>query len=328
MATWKKVLTVQDIDTDNSFANSSDALVPSQLAVKTYVDAQVDTVDTIGELGDVDANSASDGHILVYDSPEFVSKAVSGDVALSSGGAITINSDAVTYDKMQDIGTANRVLGKASTGTVEEVQVATDMVADDAITYAKMQHIATANRVLGATSAGAVTEVQVQHDMIADDAVDGDKLSDNISIAGTLSVGSTLTVTGDLDIAGNINTTNQTVTDLDIEDKTITLAVSDTAYASSGAMLTATNGAGIKLQNQYTSGSVDTEAANMSASLTWDKDAGLSGWKAKHYTGTANAVPIALMDIKADTGAPSGNSGGVGSFTYNSYDDELYIRVS
>ena len=47
-------------------------------------------------------------------------------------------SDQVTYDKIQDIGTANRVLGKASTGTVEEVQVATDMIANDAVTLAKM----------------------------------------------------------------------------------------------------------------------------------------------------------------------------------------------
>tara|TARA_R100000781_G_C4068670_1_gene123694 strand:- start:28 stop:1257 length:1230 start_codon:yes stop_codon:yes gene_type:complete len=49
-----------------------------------------------------------------------------------------IASDQVTYDRIQDIGTANRVLGKASTGTVEEVQVATDMIANDAVTLAKM----------------------------------------------------------------------------------------------------------------------------------------------------------------------------------------------
>jgi hypothetical protein len=38
------------IDTDTTFASSSDTLVPSQLAVKTYVDAQVDTVDALSEL--------------------------------------------------------------------------------------------------------------------------------------------------------------------------------------------------------------------------------------------------------------------------------------
>ena len=40
---------------------------------------------------------------------------------------------------MQDIGTANRVLGRASTGEVQEVQVAEDMVASDAISEAKLK---------------------------------------------------------------------------------------------------------------------------------------------------------------------------------------------
>ena len=43
------------IDTDVAFGSASDSLVPSQLAVKTYVDAQVDTADALSELsGDTD----------------------------------------------------------------------------------------------------------------------------------------------------------------------------------------------------------------------------------------------------------------------------------
>ena len=43
------------IDTDTSFSAASDTLVPSQAAVKTYVDAQVDTADALSELsGDTD----------------------------------------------------------------------------------------------------------------------------------------------------------------------------------------------------------------------------------------------------------------------------------
>ena len=38
-----------------------------------------------------------------------------------------VQSDAITYDKIQDLGTANRVLGGASTGTVGEVQVVDGM---------------------------------------------------------------------------------------------------------------------------------------------------------------------------------------------------------
>ena len=46
---------------------------------------------------------------------------------------------AVTYAKVQNIATANRVLGSASAdGIVSEVQVATDMIANDAVTDAKI----------------------------------------------------------------------------------------------------------------------------------------------------------------------------------------------
>ena len=38
-----------------------------------------------------------------------------------------VQSDAITYDKIQDLGSANRVLGGASTGTVGEVQVVDGM---------------------------------------------------------------------------------------------------------------------------------------------------------------------------------------------------------
>jgi hypothetical protein len=296
MATWKKVLTVQDIDTDTAFGSASDALVPSQLAVKTYVDAQVDTADALSELADTNIGTLSAGHIIIYDgSDSFDNKAITGDVALASTGAVTINSDAVTYDKMQDISTANRVLGATSAGTVAEVQVQTAMIADDAVTSAK--------------------------------------LDTNIDIAGTLDVTSTATfdsdvaILGKLTMTGDIDTVN--VTDLDVADKTVTLASSSSTYSDQNAMLAATNGAGIKLQNQYSSGNVSTEAANMSASLTWDNANDLSGWAVKDFTNVPS-VAVAVMDFQNQSGQDlSGvNASGIGSFSFNSADNELYIRIS
>jgi len=102
-----------------------------------------------------------------------------GLITTVQDGAVTtvkIGDDAVTYAKLQNLATANRVLGSTSTGLIGETQIATAMVSDDAITYAKMQDTSAANRVLGAASAGTVGEVQVATDMIADAQVDESKL--------------------------------------------------------------------------------------------------------------------------------------------------------
>ena len=53
------------IDTDTAFGSASDTLVPSQLAVKTYVDAQVDTADALSELSG-DTDDVSEGSSNLY----------------------------------------------------------------------------------------------------------------------------------------------------------------------------------------------------------------------------------------------------------------------
>lgn len=66
MATWKKVLTASDIDTTTTLG-TSDVKVPSQSAVKSYVDTQVASADTLAELGDVTITSVADHELLAYD---------------------------------------------------------------------------------------------------------------------------------------------------------------------------------------------------------------------------------------------------------------------
>jgi hypothetical protein len=73
-----------------------------------------------------------------------------GDVTGST--ALTIAADSVTYDKMQDLVTANRVLGGTAAGTIAEVQVATDMIADDAVTAAKIDSDLRAVQYIGLDS--------------------------------------------------------------------------------------------------------------------------------------------------------------------------------
>lgn len=91
---------------------------------------------TIGAKLKLPTNTAN--KILVADGTSFEEVDMSGDATIASGGALTIANDAVTFAKMQDTTTANRVLGAVSAGTIGEVQVATDMIADDAVTAAKL----------------------------------------------------------------------------------------------------------------------------------------------------------------------------------------------
>ncbi len=82
---------------------------------------------------------------------------------------------------------------EASPGTLGNGVVQTAMLADDAVTYTKMQNIVTANRVLGSTTAGGVvSEVQVQTDMIATDAVTSAKLASLVTLIIYNSAGTAL----------------------------------------------------------------------------------------------------------------------------------------
>ena len=84
------------LDTDLSSVAGTDTTLASAKAIKAYVDSQVQSEDTIEELNDTNISSLASGHILIYDgSDSFDNKAVSGDIALSSTGATTIQSGAV-----------------------------------------------------------------------------------------------------------------------------------------------------------------------------------------------------------------------------------------
>jgi len=89
------------IDTDTAFGSASDTLVPSQLAVKTYVDAQVDTADALSELsGDTDDITEGSTNLFYTDAR---AQAVSinnlvEDTSPQLGGTLDMNSNTVSGD--------------------------------------------------------------------------------------------------------------------------------------------------------------------------------------------------------------------------------------
>lgn len=149
-------------------------------------------------------------------------------------------------------------------------------------------------------------------------------IGSSASIDGTIS--GDLTVTGDLTVSGE-TTTIQTAT-LAVEDKMIKLA--DVTGTPSK---TTADAAGIQVESNAVQ-EVDWPT------LKWNKDKGgghtdgtgtangLTGWSVSNMQTSAHvSLPIAVMDFKSTTGAPSNIAGGIGSFSYNSNDSELYIRT-
>ena len=72
----------QAIDTDATFGSASNSLIPSQLAVKTYVDAQVDTADALSELSG-DSDDVSEGGTNLYFTSARARAAISATGSLS-----------------------------------------------------------------------------------------------------------------------------------------------------------------------------------------------------------------------------------------------------
>ena len=207
------------------------------LAKLAHMAANTVLVRNANSAGDPVALEVTTTQLLIGDGTGFTAAALSSDVTMDNAGAVTIEADAVTYAKMQNLGTANRVLGATSTGVIGEVQVVTAMIANDAIeeeqigdgevktaalandavdadklaanavvnasiasnaaiVHSKLAAIA-ATKLLVGNGSNVPTAVALSGDVtmnnagavtIENDAVDGDKLADNITIAGNLAV--------------------------------------------------------------------------------------------------------------------------------------------
>lgn len=118
-----------------------------------------------------------------------VAKFSSSNFTVSGAGEVSLKANATALANLPAITTNNRLLGRIDAGNdiVAEVTVNTNMIDNDAVTYPKIQNVATANRVLGSTSAGGVVaEVQVATDMIANNAVTRNQMANSTIQSGQL----------------------------------------------------------------------------------------------------------------------------------------------
>jgi len=143
------------IDTDVNFGSASNTLVPSQLAVKTYVDAQIDTKDHLSELGG-NTDDVTEGSSNLYYTNARARAAISATAPLSydsSTGILTLTE----VGDISSVGAGNGLTGGGSSGGVtlhvgagSYITVNADDIAVDATTTA------TASKVVARDGSGDV----------------------------------------------------------------------------------------------------------------------------------------------------------------------------
>jgi len=158
MLTGKTALGTSPAAADTFLIYDEDAGVLKKVAYSNVHSGVADMTANTVKVRDANSTGApsdktvADTQILIGDGTGFTAAALSTDVTMTNAGAVTIAADAVTYAKMQNLATANRVLGSASTGVIGEVQIATDMVADNAVTLAKMAGLVRGKIIVGDAS--------------------------------------------------------------------------------------------------------------------------------------------------------------------------------
>lgn len=209
-----------------------------------------------------------------------------------------IADDNVTYAKIQNVVTANRVLGSTTAGgIVSEVQVATAMVADDAITYVKMQNAASSGILLGNIGpvGNTITELSASQVRtllnVADGAQPGTVTSVGTagSVNGITLTGGTITTAGTITLGGTLgNIANSQLTNSTVSYGGVTVALGGSDATPAFNLVDAT---GYKSRNVVTT----ILETSTSVSATGDQDVYLC-------TGGSGGLTVTLPAISSNNG--------------------------
>ena len=169
----------------------------TKVATTAYVDTQLETSDTLGELTDVTLTSPADGSLLLYDTGTSTWRdgAMSGDATISDTGAITVatlNQD--TTGNAATVTTNANLTGDVTsvgntTSIAAGVIVNADVKSDAAIDYSKLGTIPTWNQDTTGNAATATTAATVTG--AAQTAITSVGTLSSLALTGALTVDTT-----------------------------------------------------------------------------------------------------------------------------------------
>jgi cytoskeletal protein CcmA (bactofilin family) len=161
----------------NTIGTLSSLVTPVKTSVVNAINSMYDSAGVANTIRSVARLALSNGTGLAYSNGQF-------SVANNGISATQLNTDAVTtvkilddnvtYTKIQNVATANRVLGsKTSNGLITELQVDSDILGDNSVIAAKIRDravtntkIATAAITDSALAANAISTTKIQNNAV------------------------------------------------------------------------------------------------------------------------------------------------------------------
>ena len=269
-------------DEDNMASDSATHLATQQ-SIKAYVDSQVDTADTVAELGDINITSAADGSMLLYDTDnsEWIDNVMSGDATMADTGAVTF-------------ATVNSNVG--SFGSTTAIPVLT-VNAKGLVTAASTASITTALTV-GADS-GSDDTVALATDTLdfsGGTGIDTTVSNNDISIA----IDSTVAT-----LAGTQTLTNKTLTTPTITSATLNTGVSGSAVKDEDNM--ASDSATHLATQQSIKAYVDAQVTAQDLDIAGDSGTGAIDLDSETLTiaGTSNEIETSMSGNTLTVGLPT-----------------------
>ena len=111
-----------EIDNGTSLGTSQTKL-STQYAIKTYVDAQLDSQDALSELSDTTITSVADANMVLYHNGDskWKNMALSGDATITNAGVMTLASTVTSVTSLANLVTVGTVTTGAWQGTAVAV---------------------------------------------------------------------------------------------------------------------------------------------------------------------------------------------------------------
>ena len=270
------------LDEDNMASNSATKLA-SQQSIKAYVDAQVDTEDTLAELDDITITSAADGSLLLYDTGNsvWIDNVMSGDATLADTGVITfatVNSDvgqagSATAIPIVTVNAKGLVTAVSTASIVTQLTVGADTGSNDAV--------ALASDVLDFTGGTGIDTTVSDNDI-------------SIAIDSTVAT-----------LAGTQTFTNKTLTTPTITSATLNTGVSGSAFLDEDDL---SSDSATKLASQQSiKAYVDATVTAQDLDIAGDSGTGAIDLDSESLTiaGTANEIETSMSGNTLTVGLPT-----------------------